>query len=165
MRHGDEVIFDNIETEDGQTISLNVAQYIDFDLSQDGLQFTSPLHQQMLAEAVAQSQQPDFKAEADFTRHPDAQVSHLATRLAIDRHQLGGRFVVQPREGSLRQRVLHLMMDYRLDLLENRLKAIQQQLRQSGNDFKHMKQLLQEHKETKEIRDTLAKRLGSDLVV
>ena len=165
VRHGDEVIFDNIETEDGQTISLNVAQYIDFDLSQDGLQFTSPLHQQMLAEAVAQSQQPDFKAEAYFTRHPDAQVSHLATRLAIDRHQLGGRFVVQPREGSLRQRVLHLMMDYRLDLLENRLKAIQQQLRQAGNDFKHMKQLLQEHKETKEIRDTLAKRLGSDLVV
>jgi DNA primase len=165
VRHGEEIIFDNIETEDGGTISLNVAQYVNFDLSQDGLSFALPIHNQILAEAVEQSEKPDFKAESYFCNHADVQVSQLATRLAIDRHQLGGRFVLEPREGSLRQRVLHLVMDFRLDIVENRLKEIQRQLQQVGSDVEKMMQLLKEHKETKEIRDELAKRLGSDLVV
>ena len=165
VRHGEEVIFDNVETDDGGHVSLTVAQYIDYDLAQDGLQFSQPLHQQILAEAVAHCGEENFKAETYFCGHPDLQVSQLATRLAIDRHQLGGRFVVQPREGSLRQRVLHLVMDFRLDIIEQRLKDIQRQLRQAGSNMELMMKLLQEHKETKELRDLLAKQLGSDLVV
>ena len=165
VRHGDEIIFTDVETDEGDTISLNVAQYVSFDLSQDSLSFALPLHNQMLEEAVEQSANPDFKAETYFCNHPDVQVSQLATRLAIDRHQLGGRFVIEPREGSLRQRVLHLVMDFRLDIVENRLKEIQRQLQQVGSDVNKMMQLLKEHKETKEIRDELAKRLGTDLVV
>ena len=165
VRHGEEIIFDDIETDDGGHISLSVAQYIDYDLAQDNLRFSQPLYNQMLAEAVAHQGEQGFKAETYFCAHPDMEVSHLATRLAIDRHQLGGRFVIEPREGSLRQRVLHLMMDFRLGIVEARLKEIQLQLRQVGNNMEQMMKLLQEHKETKELRDTLAKRLGSDLIV
>lgn len=165
VRHGEEVIFEDVETDDGGHVSLTVAQYIDFDLSQDGLRFANELHNQILSEAVAHSGEEGFKAESYFTSHPDMNISRLATSLVIDRHQLGGRFVVQPREGSLRQRVLHLMMDFRLDLIENRLKQILQQMRQPGISSEQAMQLLQEHKETKELRDALAKRLGSDLIV
>ena len=165
VRHGEEIIFENIETEDGGTVSLNVAQYVNFDLTQDGLSFALPIHNQILAEAVEQSEKPDFKAESYFCNHADVQVSQLATRLAIDRHQLGGRFVLEPREGALRQRVIHLVMDFRLDIVENRLKEIQRQLLQVGSDVEQMMKLLKEHKETKELRDELAKRLGTDLVV
>jgi DNA primase len=165
VRHGEEIIFENVETEDGQKINLSVSQYIDFDLSADGLQLASPLYRQILSEAVAHQGEPGFKAETYFCSHPDMQVSQLATKLAIDRHQLGGRFVLEPREGSLRQRVLHLVMDFRLNIVENRLKEIQRQLQQVGSDVEKMMKLLKEHKETKEIRDELAKRLGTDLVV
>ena len=165
VRHGEEIIFENVETEDGQKISLSVSQYIDFDLSQDGLELASPLHRQILSEAVAHQGEPGFKAETYFCSHPDMQVSQLATRLAIDRHQLGGRFEMTEREGGLCQRVIHLVMDYRLDIVESRLKEIQRELLQVGSDRERMMELLKEHKETKEIRDALAKRLGSDLVV
>jgi DNA primase len=165
VRHGEELIFEDVETDDGGKVSLSVAQYIDFDLSQDGLRFANELHNKILSEAVTHCQEPDFKAEAYFCSHPDVAISQLATRLAIDRHQLGGRFAVQPREGSLRQRVLHLVMDFRLDFVETRLKDILQQMRQPGISTEQAMQLLQEHKETKELRDALAKRLGSDLVV
>ena len=165
VRHGEEIIFEDVETEEGGTISLNVAQYVHFDLSQDGLSFALPIHNQILEEAVEQSEKPGFKAESYFCNHADVQVSQLATRLAIDRHQLGGRFVLEPREGALRQRVIHLVMDFRLDIVENRLKEIQRQLLQVGSDVEQMMKLLKEHKETKELRDELAKRLGSDLVV
>ena len=177
VRHGDEVIYKDIETDDGQKVSLTVAQYIDYDLSQDGLQFASPIHQQILAEAVARCQDtPAFKAETYFTNHPDPQVSNLAARLAMDRHPLGGRFDYDFNEqdeekrhenhiARLRPRVLHLVMDYRLNLVETHLKEIQQQLRNVGNDSERMMQLLQEHKDTKELRDALAKNLGSEIIV
>ena len=165
VRHGDEVIYDNIETEDGQTISFNVAQYVDYDLGQDGLTFTNPLYNQILAEAVAHSGETGFHTMSYFTNHPDIEVSHLATQLSVDRHQLSGRFVVAEREGSLRQRVEQLVMTYRLNLVEARLKAIVQELRTPGLSKEQMMQLLQEHKETKELCEALAKRLGRELIV
>ena len=165
VRHGNEVIYKDVEMDDGSKVSLNVAQYIDFDLSQDGLMFASPLHNQILSEAVNHSADAGFECETYFCSHPDLEVSRLATRLAIDRHQLGRGFALQDDEASLRQRVVHLVMDFRLDIVEHRLKEIQQQLQQVGADMQRTMQLLQEHKETKELRDALAKRLGSDLVV
>ena len=165
IRHGEEVIYDNVETEDGQAISFNVAQYVEYDLGQDGILFTNPLYNQVLAEAVAHSGDPGFHAESYFMNHPDIAMSQLAMHLAVDRHQLAGRFVVQPREGSLKQRVVHLVMDLRMDIVSQRLKEIQLALRQTSNDMEHIKQLLNEYKETQQLRDMLARQLGSDVVV
>ena len=165
IRHGDEVIYDNVETDDGQTISLTVAQYIDYDFSQDQLHFANPLYDKVLAEAVEHCQTEGWKAESYFTNHPDIAVSQLASRLAVDRHQLGGRFVVEPREGSLRQRVVHIVMDFRMNLVSQKLKEIQTAMRQTTNNMERVMQLMQEYKETQELRDMLARRLGSDIPV
>ena len=162
VRHGEEIIFDNVETADGGSVALSVAQYINYDLGQDSLQFSQPLYRQILSEAVSHCGDASFKAETYFCSHPDINISRLATRLAVDRHQLSGRFVVEPREDSLRQRVTHLVMDYRLNIVEQRLKAIQRQMREASNSMEQTLKLLREHKETKELRDMLAKRLGSD---
>ena len=160
VRHGEEIIYDNVEDDDGSSLSYSVAQYIHLDLSQDGLQFAVPLHQQLLEEVLAHQGEPGFKAETYFCSHPDINVSQLATRLAIDRHQLGGRFVVEPREDSLRQRTLHLVKDYRLNILNQKLKTQEQQIQQASSDKDLCMQLLREHKETQELRDILAKQLG-----
>ena len=165
VRHGEEIIFDDVETDDGGHTSISVAQYINLDLSQDGLQLSQPLYQQMLSEAVEHCGEPGFKATDYFCAHRDPQVSQLAIRLALDRHQLTGRFVPESKEDSLKLRVQHLVMDYRLHIVDQQLKHIQQQLRKAGDDLQQTMQLLKEHKETKELRDLLAKRLGSDLVV
>ena len=165
VRNGETVIFQDVETDEGQKISLNVAQYIHFDLSQDGLAFASPLHNQILQEAVEHTDEPGFKSETYFCSHRDLQISQVATRLAIDRYPLGKGFTVEDSPEGLRQRVLHLVMDYRLDIVENRLKEIQRQLQQVNGNMERMMHLLQEHKDTKELRDALAKKLGSDLLV
>ena len=165
IRHGDEVIYDNVETEDNGTISFTVAQYVDYDLGQDGILFHHPLYNQILAEAVAHSGENGWRAEPYFMNHPDIEVSQLAMRLAIDRHQLGGRFVMQPREGSLRQRILHLVMDLRMDIISQRLKEIQLAMRQATGDMERVMQLMEEYKDTQQLRDALAQRLGSDVVV
>ena len=164
VRHGDEIIYEHVETDDGQFIDLNVAQYVDYDLGLDNIHFSNPLYNQMLAEAVAHSGDVGFKSESYFMNHPDIEVSKEAMQLAVDRHQLGGRFVVEPREGALRQRVLHLVMDLRMTLVSQRLKEIQLAMRQSANDMNHVMTLMQEYKETQELRDMLAKKLGNDVM-
>jgi len=164
IRHGEEVVFDNVETDDGQTVSLNVAQYLSQDLAQDNLQFSNPLYNRILAEAVAQSSDPTFRAEHYFTSHPDIAVSQLAARLITDRHQLGGRFVITPREGARRQRLLHLVMDYRMSLVNQRLHDIQDAMRHSTGDMESLMALMQEYKDMQELRNAIARRLGSDVM-
>ena len=165
VRHGDEVIYDNVETDDGQTISLTVAQYISYDLGADSISFHDPRYNQILAEATAHSGQAGFKAESYFLQHTDVAISSLASQLAIDHHQLGRGFQLREREGGLRQHVLHLVLDLRMDIVEKRLKEIKQQLRQVGSDMERIRELLEEYKSTQELRDALARQLGNDLVV
>ncbi len=165
VRHGEEIIYDQVESEDGQFVSLNVAQYIDLDFSQDEQSFSSPLSRQILSEALERSGMPDFRAETYFCSHPDAEISRLATRLAIDRYQLGGRFAIQKKEGSLRDRVVHLVIDYRLDKVRQILKSLELEMRKPGLSIEEQLELLKKHKETKEYCDLLAKQQGRDLIV
>ena len=164
IRDGEKIIYENIETEDGETTNLTVAQYIAYDLGQDGLTFHNDLYNLILQEAATHSGEPDFKAENYFMHHPDIEISSLAAKLAIDRHQLGKGFQLKEREGSLRQHVLHLVLDLRLDIITKRLKDIQAQLKQVGNDPKMIKALLEEYRDTQQLRDALAKQLGNDIV-
>ena len=60
--------------------------------------------------------------------------------------------------------MLHLVLDLRLDIIEKKMKEIQQQLRQVGGDMERARQLLEQYKDTQELRDALAKQLGNDLV-
>ena len=165
VRHGEKVIFEDVETEDGGKIDLTVAQYIAYDLGQDGLLFHDERYNRILQEAVDHCGEQGFVAESYFMQHPDVEISQLATKLAIDTHQLGKGFQPKDREGGLRQHVLHLVLDLRLDVIEKRMKEIQQQLKQAGSDMERIKALLLEYKDTQVLRDALAKQLGNDVVV
>jgi len=164
VRDGEKVIYEGIETDDGQTINLTVAQYIAYDLGQDELSFHDDRYNQILSEAAVHSGEEGFKAEEYFMHHPDIAISSLAADLAIDRHQLSPGFLPKEREGGLRQRVLHLVLDLRMDIVEQRLKDIQKQLKTVGNDMEQTKQLLEEFRDTQQIRDALAKQLGNDVI-
>ena len=164
VRDGEKVIYENVETDNGEVINLTVAQYISYDLGQDNLTFHDARYNQILEEAVAHSGEEGFKAETYFIQHPDVSISALAAELAIDRHQLGKGFQLKEREGGLKQHVLHLVLDLRLDIIEQRMKEVQQQLRQVGNDMERTNALLEEYKNTQLIRDALARQLGKGVV-
>ena len=165
IRHGDVVIFDNVETEDGQTTSLTVAQYIDYDLGTDGLQLSDERYRQILQEAVDHSGEKGFKAESYFVRHPDPAISQLAANLAMSRYQLSASMDVPQREGDLTRQVIHLVLDFRMDIVTKRLKYLQKQLREAGTDMDRIKEILQEQKQTQDLRNALARQLGNDIIV
>ena len=164
IRDGEKVIYENVEANDGQTINLTVAQYISYDLGQDGLTFHDARYNRILEEAVAHSGEAGFKAETYFIQHPDVNISALAAELAIDRHQLGKGFQLKEREGGLKQHVLHLVLDFRLDIIEQRMKEVQQQLKEKDLEKDRRNTLLKEYMDIQKLRNALARQLGNNLV-
>ena len=165
IRHGEEVIFEDLETDDGGTVNLSVAQYVDFDLSSDGLTFSTPLYNTILKEAVEHSTEPGFKAANYFLQHPDPAISQLAATLGIDRHQLSKSFEMRSSGTTLRQRVQHLILDFRLDIVSQHLKELQQKLKAMGTNMTELKMLMEDYQETLELRNALARQRGSDVIV
>ena len=165
IRHGDEVIYEGVETDDGQLINLNVAQYVDYDLGADGLEFSNPLFNRILQEAVEHSGDAGFKADLYFMQHSDPQVSQLAASLGIDRHQLSRSFQVNTNTNSLRQRIEHLILDFRMDIVSQHLKELQRKMKEMGSDMSQLKDIMDDYKQTQELRNALARQRGSDVIV
>lgn len=165
IRHGNEVIFSGMETEDGQFIDLNVAQYIDYDLGSDGLTFSDDRYNRILQEAVAHSADPGFESERYFMQHPDPQISQLAASIGIESHQLSRNFALNEDETQLRQRITHLILDFRMDIVSQQLKVLQRQLKEAGSDMQRIKELMTAYQDAQTLRNELARRLGSDVIV
>ena len=179
IRHGHEVIYDNVEDADGNLISLNVAQYLDYNLNVDGLKLSNPIFARILQEAVQHSLDADFNAERFFIHHEDINISKVATDLSTDRYQLSQHTQneAQPLNEqekqlraaehieNIRKQLEHLLNDFRMDYLEHHLKELQKQIATPGIATDRLQTLMTEYKEAQGLRNKLAKMLGNNIVV
>ena len=163
VRHGEEIIYRDLETEDGNTINLNVAQYIAYDLGQDALSFSNPLFNRILDEAVLHSADVGFKAEPFFLNHEDVEISKVANMLSVDQVQLSKSLQMSKDDDGLREQVIHLILDFRMDYVEEHLKDLKVKFKKSA-DLTEQMNVMQEIKDMQEIRNALAKRLGKNIV-
>ena len=180
IRHGDTVIYDNVETEDGGVMSLNIAQYIDYNLSVDGLKLANPLFAKILQEAVAHSGEENFNSEQFFIHHEDIDVSRIATDLCVDKYRMLDeqksaanaepknkdelKAEEENRIENLRQQTEHLLNDFRMDYLEQHLRQLQAQISQASGDHERLMQLMEEYKTAHELRSKLARLLGNNII-
>lgn len=165
VRDGEKIIIRNVlNDETGEKINLNVAQYIVYDLGLDNLSFKNPLSVQILTEAIEHSGDENFKAEEYFTHHPDILISTLAVKLSVDRFQLSESMQMKEREIDLRDRIMHLILDYRMDYVEQHLKELQASL-SAESDLNKVMEIMGEIKKMQDMRNVLARKLGNDIVV
>lgn len=165
VRDGEKIIIRNVlNDETGEKINLNVAQYIAYDLGLDNLSFKNPLSVQILTEAIEHSGDENFKAEEYFTHHPDILISTLAVKLSVDRFQLSESMQMKEREIDLRDRIMHLILDYRMDYVEQHLKELQASL-STESDLNKVMEIMGEIKKMQDMRNVLARKLGNDIVV
>ena len=165
VRYGDMVIFRNVETEDGGTVDLNVAQYISYDLGADGLAFHNDIYNRMLAEAVEHSADEGFRSEAYFTRHPDIDISTTAAEMAADKFQLSKSMQVKVDEDKLREKAQHLVLDFRKEYVCARLTELRRDMALAGNDMQKLMPLMKEIKEMQDIRNRIAKEIGNEIMI
>ena len=175
--HGEEVIFRNVEDENGVAYNLSVSQYIDYDLSADGLKFQNPLFNRVLREAVEHNADEDFKAEPYFLNHPEQDISRLAADMSVDRYQLleslrnksgipeAKEVSEKNRISNLRNQTLHLIADFRMDYVERHLLELKKQISDSQGDAGKMLRLMKEYTDMQQIRNALAKKLGNEIIV
>lgn len=180
VRNGDTVIYNNVETEDGTTVNLNVAQYIAYNLGVDGLKFANPLNSRILDEAVNHAGDEQFCAEQFFLHHSDIEISRIATDLGMDKYQLLDeqkaaradeeknadelRVEEENRIEALRQQTEHLLNDFRMDYLEQRLRDLKRDISLAVNDPERLQQLMEEYKTAHELRSQLARLLGNNII-
>ena len=157
VRDGEKVIYENIATADGGTINLTVSQFIDYDLSSDGLSFSNPIYNKILQEVVTHAGEEGFKAEEYLMRHPDYEVSSIAANLAVDPYQLSKSFQMKDREGGLRQHVEHLVLDFRYYCLKEKVEELKTALKNCKDDYMS---IMQELVRVDSIYKELAKKLG-----
>lgn len=180
VRNGDTVIYNNVETEDGTTVNLNVAQYIAYNLGVDGLKFANPLNSRILDEAVNHAGDEQFCAEQFFLHHSDIEISRIATDLCMDKYKLLDeqkaaradeeknadelRVEEENRIEALRQQTEHLLNDFRMDYLEQRLRDLKRDISLAVNDPERLQQLMEKYKTAHELRSQLARLLGNNII-
>lgn len=177
IRHGERVIMNDVEDEEGNHFSLTVAQYIYYNLAADNLSLHNDLFNKILHEACEHSTEPGFKAEPYFINHEDINMSKLATDMSMDRYHLSQRKADGPdneeaqlqaernQTESLRNQTIHLLLDFRMDYVEAQLKEIQDKMRTVANDMEQLKALMEQFRDMQMLRNQLARQLGSNIVV
>lgn len=164
VRHGHEVVYKDVETDDGGTVDLNVAQYVSYDLGADGLKFGNDMYNRMLAEAVEHSGDEGFNAESYFTHHPDVDISRTATEMAIDHFKLSKSLQVRRDGDTLRNQAEHLVLDFRMEYVSRRMDEVRRGISTAAGDAERTAQLMAEYKDLQAIRNAIAKELGNDII-
>ncbi len=176
IRHGERIIMDDVEGEDGQHYSLTVAQYVFYNLTADHLSLGNELLDRVLSEAAEHCTDPSFVAEPYFINHEDINISKLATDLSMDRYHLSQPKTDGPdneearlqalrnETEDLRGRAIHLLLDFRMDYVEAQLKKLQTEMKTLGNDMEKLKEHMERYRDMQHLRNQLARQLGSNII-
>ena len=160
VRHGEKIIFEDAELDDGTTANVTVAQYVDSQLAQDNLQFTNPVYNQILAEVVAHSGEENFVAEKYFKVHPDYEVSKTAIDLTIDDVQLSKSYEMKYEQDTLREHVVHLVGDFFWETTASRISFLRTEIAVNASNPEKYGSCLKEYQQLIAFRQKLAKVLG-----
>lgn len=162
VRNGERLI--TVKDQDGQDVSLPVAQYVALDLGADELTFQNKLYNKMLAEAVDHLADPGFTTEAYFLHHPDVEVSREAAQMSIGRARLSESLKVKDSDETLRRQVLRLVLDFRIAVVNQRLASLKAEISRPGQDGEQLMKLMKEYSQMQQIRNYYARQQGNDII-
>ena len=114
-----------------------------------------------------------------FLHHQDIEVARVAAEMSEDRYHLTeqkqqtmqditpeeAKRKEETRTETLLRQTTHLLLDFRMDYVEQRLKDLKQQIASAAADRQRMMALMQEFKQMQEVRNNLAKQLGSNIII
>ena len=164
IKHGGIVIFDNVETEDGDTISFTLAEWIDYNLKQDGLQFAESIYNQILKEAVEHSKDENFDSEKYFTLHPDYDISSISIKLCADNVILSKSLQMEVTPYILREQAEHLLLDFLNEYLMQRINQLTTEIKQAGDDMEKQMTLIGELQNVQKMRMQISQKTGTSVI-
>jgi len=165
IKYGDRVVFNDVEDENGNVFDLSVAEYINLSLSADELSFNDPTYNDILNEAVEHCEDRTFKTEPYFVHHHDIKISQIAINMTEERFKLSESQQTKDDDESLRTRIEHLLLDFRMEYVEQHLRDLKKEISKSSSDSETLFKLMAEYKDMTEMRNALARQLGNNIIV
>ena len=165
LMYGKEMIIDERIDENGEKLleQVSVAQFIVDDLKNDGFVFTNAVNQKIFNifdKAIDEGIIPD---DSFFVSHEDETIAQLAADLLsspykLDQWEKYGIFVKRE-EDILRATVLSSIYRYKDLIIEQRRKAVEEELKAAADPDDQLI-LLKRKKDLDDIRKTINKELG-----
>ena len=167
VRHGEKIVC-YVPGEEEET-PVTVTEFIVADLEQDNLQFQNPIHRKLLQEAQAHLSDPEFCAERYFLTHPDPNISRMAAEMISDQYRLSksNEQILVKDEDRLHELIPHLLIDFKLAILEEDRKQTMQQLSMPEifSDQQRTLEVMEHYKKLTETLKELAKRAGDRVIL
>lgn len=168
IRYGERIVC-YLEDENGEEFPITVTEYIQADLEQDNLQFQDPTHRMLLNEAVAHLNDTHFSAERYFLAHPNPAISKMAAEMLSDKYRLSksNEQAIVKDEERLHELVPHLLIDFKLAILEEDMKHTIQQLNlpDVAKDPQRAMEIMKHYKILTETLKEMAKRAGDRVIL
>ena len=164
VKHGAEVILHDVENDDGTTSNLTVAEFIYYDLHDDGLRLNDPTCNAILEEAVSRIQAGNTQLAEHFMHHHDLKVSSLAAVLGTEEYQLTDSLKLKEDEEYLKNQTIRLLLEYRMVIVRTQLDEYKRQLAVSTDDEEKTR-ILGDITSLTAMRTEIAKRLGNSIII
>ena len=168
IRFGERIVC-YMEGENGEEIPITVTEYIQADLEQDSIQFQDPTHRKLLNEALLHLHDTNFCAERYFLTHPEPTISRLAADMLSERYRLSksNEQAIVKDEERLHELVPHLLIDFKLSILEEDMKQTIQQLNlpEVAKDPQRAMEVMKHYKKLTETLKEMAKRAGDRVIL
>ncbi|WP_165043548.1 DNA primase [Dysgonomonas sp. ZJ709] len=183
VRFGMERLIDEEAAEpvEGEEVEepMTVIEYVSFDLKRDELWFHSPIYKQILDEAIARSEDPNFNSSRYFLAHPDEEISKIAADIVSDRYHLSKVHTKQfgpnakkedtplAEEKHLAKNVPRVLTELKNIYISQQIKEIKELMahKQKEGDWDSAIELIQKIKKLEEIKKVLAKALGERIIL
>ena len=170
IRYGEQVLYTTEKSEDQESVTVTVAEYVAQELEQDELTFENPIYLQILSESFDKCRQEGFLCERYLLNHPDPNISQIAADLASDKYTLSKSNLKSkvPEIDRLIESVPYEVMNYKDAILKKRMENLNLKIKaaQEQNDteseiklFSELSLLWQESKKL------LAKHLGERIIL
>ena len=168
IRYGERIAC-YVEDENGEEIPITVTDYIRADLEQDGIQFQDPTHRRLLNEAISHLHDANFSTERYFLAHPEPSISRLAADMLSERYRLSksNEQAIVKDDERLHELVPHLLIDFKLAILEEDMKQTIQQLNlpEVAKDPQRAMEVMKHYKKLTDTLKEMAKRAGDRVIL
>jgi len=164
IRHGGMTIYENVEDDDGNLLTLTLAEFVDYEFKSDGLQFAEPLYNQILNEAVKHCKDDGFDSEKYFMLHPDYDISSTAITLCADNVILSKSLQINATPYVVREQINHLLLDFRNEYIMQRISTLTAEIKLASGDTDRQMQLMTELRQAQILRTKIAKQIGNSVI-
>ena len=171
VKFGECVIFEYVDEETNENVSLRVVDYIKDDLEHDEIRLNNPTYSKMFEMAVDGANKDNFISSAVFINTPDVSISKIALDMIAEKYTLSKIHTkyqtIEGEKERLSELVPRALFELKDAILRYDIKLINDNIKKLSvsQDINGVFGLMNELKEKNELRTLLAKELGERIIL